>query len=238
MEYDNNLEIQLQAFELVDKAGVDPREFLPVTPHDIAGMQKEVAAVALSMTDPFLSQLLSRLCQEEELFRRYCAAPAAKMVHQAYIGGLLEHSLQTAKIVQAIADLYPAVHKDLAVTGALLHDLGKIGEYDYDYAIELTDEGRLLGHIVMGLELLDGLIRQVPDFPGALRTALRHIIASHHGRYEWQSPRRPKTIEACLVHYADALEADLWKFGSLIAKHRGEGWSPWERSLERCVYVG
>ncbi len=99
-------------------------------------------------------------------------------------------------------------------------------EYKYDYSIEVTDEGRLLGHIVLGLELLDGLTKQVPDFPDDLRTALRHIITSRHGRCEWQSPRRPKTIEACLVHYADAVEADMWKFSSLIEKHRGEGWSP------------
>ncbi len=137
-----------------------------------------------------------------------------------------------------MAELYPGVNRELAVAGALLHDIGKIEEYDVSHYIAISDEGRLLGHIMLGLGILDRLAGKVPDFPADLRLALRHIIVSHHGRYEWQSPKRPKTVEACLVHYADALEADMWKFCDLREKHSGEQWSPWDRSLERYVYVG
>jgi len=237
VEFADSLEIHIQSYVPVDKGAVDPRDFLPVTPLDIREMQREICNTALELENRHLKNLLSRFVQDEDLFHRFCECPAAKTMHQAYVGGLLEHSLRTAKIVEKIAELYPAVNRELAVTGALLHDIGKIGEYDFDYSVEITDEGRLLGHIVLGLQILDSLIGRIPDFPDELRLALYHIVTSHHGRYEWQSPKRPKTIEACLVHYADAMEADLWKFSSLKDKHEGESWSPWERSLERFVYL-
>jgi len=189
------------------------------------------------MTNPYLRQLLETFIQDEVLFEKYSTFPAAKAIHQAYIGGLLEHSLKTAKIAGCIADLYPAVNKELAITGALLHDIGKTEEYEVEYSVEVADKGRLLGHIVLGLEILNSLIEHIAGFPEDLRLALQHIIVSHHGTYEWQSPKRPKTIEACLVHYADAVEADMWKFSDLKEKYRGSRWSPWDKSLERSIFV-
>ncbi len=237
VEFAEAPEIHLKDYELIDSTAVDPRDFLPVTPFDTVEMQREFCQIALKLQNRHLKSLLSLFAQDDNLFHRFSQCPAAKMIHQAYVGGLLEHSLKTAKIVEQVAAFYPAVNRELAVTGALLHDIGKLDEYDFDYSIEVTDEGRLLGHIVLGLKILDGLIDRIPDFPDEFRLALHHIITSHHGRYEWQSPKRPKTIEACLVHYADAMEADLWKFSSLREKYEGENWSPWERSLERCVYL-
>lgn len=136
-----------------------------------------------------------------------------------------------------VAELYPLADKDLVVSGALLHDIGKLVEYSYDLTIDFTDEGRLLGHIVLGLDLLDSLVAGVEEFPKKLHLALRHIIISHHGKYEWQSPKKPKIIEACLIHYADAIEADMWKFSMLKEKHGNQGWSPYQRSLERYIYL-
>ena len=236
-QYAGSLEIHLQEFEELERSVIDPSDFLPSSPYDPEIMKREAVKLALSLENPYLKQLLCNFIQNEQLFAQFTTAPAAKMHHQAYLGGLLEHSLKTAQIVDSIAVLYPAVNKDLAITGALLHDIGKIKEYDFDYAIEITDEGRLLGHIVLGLKLLDSLIEQISGFPKELQLALHHILLSHHGRYEWQSPRRPKTIEACLIHNADVLEADLWKFSQLKKSHQGERWSPWDKSLERFVYL-
>lgn len=237
VEFADSLEIHIQAYKLIDKAAVEPGDFLPVTPIDLSEMQKELCKIVLGIKDQYLNKLLNLLAQDGELFRKFCNCPAAKVIHQAYIGGLLEHSLKTAKIVEVISVFYPAVNKDLAVTGALLHDIGKLNEYEFDYSIEVTDEGRLLGHIVLGLKVIDDMIAQIPNFPPELKLSLHHIITSHHGKYEWQSPKRPKTIEAMLIHYADALEADMWKFSDLIEKNSGRSWSPWERSLERYVFV-
>lgn len=237
VEFAESAEIHIHSYELIDKAKVDPRDFLPVTPLNVSEMQQELCQIALEVNNQHLKKLLCQFIQDEDLFHKFCSCPAAKVIHQAYVGGLLEHCLKTAKIVGAVAAFYPAVNRDLAITGALLHDVGKIGEYDFDYSIEITDEGRLLGHIVLGLKILDNLINSIPDFPKELRLALHHIITSHHGKYEWQSPKRPKTIEALLIHYADALEADMWKFSDLMQKYRTDRWSPWERSLERYVFV-
>ncbi|ADG82855.1 3'-5' exoribonuclease YhaM family protein [Thermincola potens] len=237
VEFAGTPEIQISSWELIDKAAVDSADFIPLTPLDVGNMQKDVAGMASSMTNPYLRQLLEELINDKELFHQYSTVPAAKAIHQAYIGGLLEHSLKTAKIASYIANLYPAVNKELAITGALLHDIGKIEEYEVEYSIEVADKGRLLGHIVLGLEIINSLIERVPGFPEDLRLALQHIIVSHHGTYEWQSPKRPKTIEACLVHYADAVEADMWKFSDLKEKYQGSRWSPWDKSLERYVFL-
>ncbi len=236
-QYAGSIEIHLQEFEELERSEINPRDFLPSSPYDLEKMIREAVELALSLENTYLKQLLCTFIQNENLFTQFTSAPAAKMHHQAYLGGLLEHSLKTAQIVSTIAAFYPAVNKDLAIAGALLHDIGKIQEYSFDYAIEITDEGRLLGHIVLGLKLVDSLIEKISGFPKELQLALHHILLSHHGRYEWQSPRRPKTIEACLIHNADLIEADLWKFSELKKNYQGESWSPWDKSLERYVYL-
>ena len=237
VEFANVLEIHIDSWIFVSQAEIDPADFLPLTPYDIKEMQNEVINIASGISNQYLKALLNELIDDKGLFARYSNAPAAKAIHQAYIGGLLEHSLKTAKITGLISDLYPAVNKELAITGALLHDIGKIKEYEVEYSIEVSDEGRLLGHIIMGLDILNALINKVPGFPDELRVALQHIITSHHGRYEWQSPKKPKTLESLLIHYSDAIEADLWKFTDLKEKYKGSRWSPWDRSLERYVFV-
>ena len=143
-----------------------------------------------------------------------------------------------AEIAGRIGELYPDSDRDLLLTGALLHDLGKIEEYGFEPGVTYTTNGRLLGHIVIGVEILSRAIARIPDFPAELRLKLLHIITSHHGRYEWQSPRRPKCLEAVIVHYADALEADLWQFRRAKAENPGETWSPYLKPLERYVYLG
>jgi 3'-5' exoribonuclease len=237
VEYAGHLEVHIEKLTLVDESKIDITDLIPASPFPIKQMIESFSKTVLKLKNQHLQALMVRFMQDERLFDAYCHAPAAKVIHQAYTGGLMEHCLQTARIAGMIADLYPQADRDVAVAGALLHDVGKIAEYRYGRTIDVTDEGRLLGHIVIGLEILDYLASGVRDFPGKMLLALKHIIISHHGRYEWQSPKRPKTIEACLVHYADAVEADMWKFSVLKEKYGNHGWSPYERSLERYVYL-
>lgn len=181
--------------------------------------------------------MLRRILEHPEWGKAYRKAPAAIKIHQAYLRGLWEHSLAVAEIAQGIALSYPEINRDLLVAGALLHDIGKIYEYGYERGNTYTTDGRLLGHIVLGIEMLVWAIDGIPGFPGDLRTRLLHIITSHHGRYEWQSPKRPKCMEAVIVHYADALEADLWQFRKAKTENPEEEWSPYIKSLERNVFL-
>jgi 3'-5' exoribonuclease len=186
---------------------------------------------------PQLRELLDGILDHAELGAAFRQAPAAMRVHQPYLRGLWEHSVLVAEISCNIAALFPALDQDVLIAGALFHDLGKIYEYAYERSIAITTEGRLLGHIVMGVDLLSSQIAAIDDFPKELRVKLLHIIISHHGRYEWQSPRRPKSMEAVVVHYADAMEADLWQFSNAAAGNSGEEWSPYIKSLERYILL-
>lgn len=158
-------------------------------------------------------------------------------IHQPYLRGLWEHSVRVAEIVDGIAGHYPAINRDLVLTGALLHDIGKTLEYTYDRGIKVTTEGRLLGHIILGIELLTEQIAKIPDFPRELRSKLVHIITSHHGKYEWQSPKRPKLMEALVIHYADVMDADLFQFEQAKENYPDDEWSPYMPSMERCIYL-
>ena len=142
-----------------------------------------------------------------------------------------------AELAQSMSANYPEVNSDLLLVGALLHDIGKILEYNFERAISYTTDGRLLGHIIIGVDLISREMAEIPDFPRDIRTKLLHIITSHHGRYEWQSPRRPKCMEAVIIHYADALEADLWQFRRAKQENPNEEWSPYVRSMERYLYL-
>jgi 3'-5' exoribonuclease len=184
-----------------------------------------------------VKDFLLRILEHPEIGLSFRNAPAAKKIHQAYLRGLFEHSVSVAEIAESISRLYPEVNRDLVITGALLHDIGKISEYDYDRGISYTTNGRLLGHIMMGVDILSQEIARMGGFPNDLRTKLLHIITSHHGRYEWQSPKRPKIMEAVIVHYADALEADLWQFRKACEENPRDSWSPYISSLERYIYL-
>ena len=142
-----------------------------------------------------------------------------------------------AELADGIAGHYPEMDRDLVMTGALLHDVGKIAEYSYERGIKFTTEGRLLGHIVLGIELITEEIANIPDFSRQLRSKLLHIITSHHGRYEWQSPKRPKLMEAFVIHYADLMDAEFFQFQHAKENHPDDEWSPYIPSMERSIYL-
>ncbi|NMB10607.1 MAG: HD domain-containing protein [Tissierellia bacterium] len=147
------------------------------------------------------------MANDHKLMHSMAASPAARRNHHAFRGGLWEHSLDVVKAAEGIAAVYPQVDRDLLVTGALLHDIGKVEEYQVNGGIDFTDAGRLLGHIVMGVGIVDSFIARLAGFPEGLRLKLLHMIVSHHGRYEWQSPKKPKFLEADILHQLDMIDS-------------------------------
>lgn len=205
--------------------------FLPRSPRDPAAMERELRALVASVRDAALRALLRRLLDPGvatgRAFRR---APAAKQNHHAYLGGLLEHTLSVATVCDALAKHYgPAIDRDLLVTAALLHDIGKIREIEPGAGFPYSDEGKLLGHILLGLDMVADAASAVPLAKERL-LLVQHLIASHQGRYEWQSPREPRILEGLLLHYADDLDAKMNQVQSLLAT-TDTGWTSWSRSL-------
>lgn len=210
------------------------------TSRDIAEMKRAVQSLVKSVSSPYLRQLLSVFFRDPEISEQFAAAPAAKGMHQAYLGGLLEHTLNVWELAKTAAALRPhSVDMDLLLAGVLLHDIGKLKEYSYRGIIELTDEGKLLGHIMIGAHWVQGAIEKIPGFPRQLANRLLHMIISHHGRLEYGSPKRPKTVEACILHHADMMDAQVAHFVELAESVTDKsGWSRYDRALERAVYVG
>lgn len=236
-EYRGNLELSIESLQPLSPEEIQWEALLPSSPFTEEQLEERLLRLLGEIEDPELQELLGRVLSHPEWGKAYRLAPAAVKVHQAYLRGLWEHSLGVAELALTLTGNYPEADRELVLAGALLHDLGKIQEYAYDKGIQYTTDGRLLGHIIMGVEMLSREMAQISTFSSERRLKLLHILTSHHGRYEWQSPRRPKCIEAVIVHYADALEAELWQFKQAREHHPEEEWSPYVKSIERYLYL-
>jgi 3'-5' exoribonuclease len=206
---------------------------------DVDQMEQDLRGLIATVRNPHLRRLLDDLFGERsELWKRFCAAPAAKFYHQAYVHGLLEHTLLVAQSVSAISASFPGINRDLAVAGALIHDIGKIEAYGLDpVAIELSDDGRLHGEIPLGYYLVRRKIEQIDGFPWELARSLLHIQLSHHGTHENGSPVLPATREATIVHAVDNLGGKLGTFDRLQkGLADGESWSAFDRALAGAAY--
>lgn len=236
-EYRGTLDLTIEKIRLIRKEEVNLADLLPSSPVTAEDLENRLKFLLDKITHPVLKALLEQFLSHPVWGPAYRQAPAAMKIHQAYLRGLWEHSVRVAEITVGIAGNYPKMDSDLAITGALLHDVGKIGEYSYARGIKVTTEGRLLGHIVLGIQLLNEEIVKIPNFPRELRSKLLHIITSHHGKYEWQSPKKPKLMEALVIHYADAMDAELFHFEQAKENHPEDEWSPYIPSMERCLYL-
>ncbi len=204
-------------------------------------LEADLRSLLETVQDPRLGELLDRFFGEDSaIWERFRDAPAAKVYHQAYRHGLLEHTLSVAQAVSAAAAFFPGIDRDVAVTGALLHDIGKTEAYNDDpLAIDLTDVGRLQGEIPLGYYLVRRQIEEIPDFDPGLAQAVLHIILSHHGSLEHGSPVVPATREAVLVHMIDNLGGRLGSFDRLERElPAGESWSRFDRALSGSAYFG
>lgn len=234
--------MQLVAKEIsrLDEDNIDLADFVPVSPVPLAEMKVELAQVIGSLSNPFLKALMESFQADPAFMAGYCKAPAAKGMHHVYLGGLLEHSLSVVRLVDAIVPLYADLNRDLLVVGALLHDLGKVVELSYERAFEYTDEGRLIGHISIGVEMLTERIATIPGFPRELSLLLKHMLLSHHGQYEYGSPKRPKTVEATILHYLDDMDSKINGIRSHIAKETAKDsrWTSHHRLYNLYFFIG
>jgi 3'-5' exoribonuclease len=236
VEYNGSRQLRIDS--IVKHSGeIDASRFIPVA----AGLEEaraELGGLIDSLSNGYLKELLLLLFSDKNFIDAFCLAPAAKIHHHAQLGGLLLHSINVAVAADKLAPIYRQADRNLLVAGALLHDLGKVREYQYQGAIEATDEGRLLGHIISGTMLLDRYILRISGFPESLRLKLLHILVSHHGRYEWQSPKRPKFLEAAILHQLDLLDALADMFSRAVSgrEDKDSAWAGWVKGLDRYVY--
>ncbi len=237
-EYNGRMQIQVTSMDCCRDGRVDPRKFIPPGNIEEQAAREKLFSLIDSLENKYLKDLLSIVFKDDDFTGVFITAPAAKRNHHATIGGLLEHSLGVACAAGRIAPAYPEMDRDLLVTGALLHDIGKVEEYSCRTGIDFTDEGRLLGHIVLGVQMLDRYISQLTDFPMELKLKLTHMIVSHHGQYEWQSPKRPKFLEAAVLHHLDMIDAAANMFGAAVGsrEYEDDSWTGWVKGLDRYVF--
>jgi len=208
-EYQGALQIRVSSIRLaLEKDKVKPQDFLPVSKRNPDEMKKEFNQKLKSISEKHLKKLLPNIFNEDR-FGKFCLVPAGKSWHHGYIHGLLEHTLEIIKICELMCEFHPELNRDLLISGAMLHDLGKIEELSYDSAFEYTDKGKLIGHIVIASNLVRDEIKKLPDFPVELENNLIHLILSHQGKLEHASPVVPKTAEAITLYHADELSAKV-----------------------------
>ncbi len=233
--------IKLSGLRAAEEGEYDPAELAPQSEVSLELLERDLRALLATIQEPQLLQLLDRFfAPGSEAWARFSEAPAAKVYHQAYRHGLLEHTLSVAQAVSAAANFFPGIDRDVAVTGALLHDIGKTEAYNSDpLAIDLTDLGRLQGEIPLGYYLVRREIEEIPGFDPELAQCVLHIILSHHGQLEHGSPVVPATREAVLVHMIDNLGGRLGSFDRLERQlPAGEVWSGFDRALSGSAFFG
>ncbi len=237
--YKNTTQLSIIDVRKAEEAEIDLRNYLPASRSDIDGMFKDLLDFVAEMQDPNLKSLLEAFLTDETIADGLKRAPAAKGFHHVYIGGLLEHTLSVVRLLDQAAAHYRLANRDLLIAGGILHDIGKIRELSAGPLIEYTDRGRLIGHIVIGVEMLDAKIAGLEKFPSRLAMELRHIILSHHGILEYGSPKRPKTVEALIIHYIDDMDAKVNAFQGFIENADDDSnWTPFHRLFERFIYKG
>lgn len=238
-EYRGVLQLVIKNMEASAVDMVDPSDFLPATRLDVNSMFKRLLKITASMKTIYIKNLIEAFWNDEEFVQKFKSAPAAKKMHHAYIGGLLEHTLSMASLADKIAGHYSGVDRDLLVAGAILHDIGKTREFEYEISIDYSDEGRLINHIVIGIEMIDEKLSEIEGFPEEKKLLLKHMIVSHHGAREFGSPEPPKTIEAVILNYIDEIDSKVKGIREFMANEDpNETWTSFHRLLERHFYKG
>jgi len=235
-------ELQLNIIAISRHAEVPVRlpDFLPSSPHDPVQSFSALIDMIAMIQDVHLARLLTAIFDDQQIAAAFRAAPAARSIHHDYLGGLLDHTVMVTRLALDISKYYPHVDRDMLIAGAVLHDIGKIYELSYENNFEYTDSGRLLGHIMLGVEIIDQKLQLIPDFPDDRAAVLKHLIVSHHGQYEFGSPKRPKMLEALLLSYLDDLDAKMYGLAHFIKKERRKDtrWTGFYRLFERYIYTG
>jgi len=239
------LQIILSHFDVIDPSQIEPEDFLPQSSQSVDKLMARLREVLFGMSNPHLRALVECFLIDDEFVRKFTTAPAGIKNHHAYQGGLLEHVVNLLNVAARVTEFYPELDRDLLLSGIFLHDVGKIDELSYDRAFGYTDSGQLVGHLVMGVEIVGQKARRCTEllgepFPEELLLRLKHMIVSHHGSYEFGSPKLPMTLEAIALHYLDNLDAKLHTFSREMRDDpsRESSWTPFQQSLGRRLFKG
>ncbi|HYH01726.1 MAG TPA: HD domain-containing protein [Bacillota bacterium] len=241
LEWDSK---NINVCHIVSEQDIDYGAFLPHAPGELAVYWDRLFKAIESITDPSLKKVLQFFFEDKAFVAHFLRVPGALKRHHAYIGGLVEHTVGVVNLCEAAAGYYPNVNRELLLTGAILHDIGKTRTYRIAKGFDGTNEGKLIGHLILGVEMVEQSIATMlgpeidPDYRESLRNNLIHLLVSHHGILEWGSPVEPLTLEACILHHADNMDADTTKFLTII---KGQDctteWAPYDNGLGRSIYL-
>lgn len=232
------LQVNVKRVRKCQEEEYNPADYLPVSSKNIELMYTELMEYISSIKNKYLNTLLEELLvKDEKMATAFKKSSAAKSVHHGFVGGLLEHTLSVVKLCDYYCTAYPVLNRDLLLTAAICHDIGKTKELSLFPANDYTDEGQFLGHIIIGTEMVGEKIRQIPDFPANLASQLKHCILAHHGEYEYGSPKKPAIIEAVALNFADNTDAKIQTFTELLQGTKETGWLGFNRLFESNLKV-
>ena len=235
--FNGALQINVKRARKCHEGEYDPSLYLPVSSKDIDVMYKELLGIIGTIGNPYLKKLLEEFfIQDEAFITAFRKSSAAKTVHHSFIGGLLEHTLSVTKLCNFYCTAYPALNRDLLLTAAICHDIGKTKELSLYPVNDYTDEGQFLGHIVMGTEMVGEKIRGIEGFPVILKQELQHCILAHHGELEYGSPKKPAIIEAVALNLADNTDAKMETFTEILGNITTPGWQGFNKFFESNIF--
>jgi 3'-5' exoribonuclease len=238
--YRDELQLSIVNMAPVPAEAIRPGDYLPVSPIAPESLWKDLTDLMLQVERRPLRELLRRIFSDPEIADRFKKAPAAKSMHHAYLGGLLEHTVAVARLADRICGLYGELDRDLLLAGALLHDIGKIREFTYDLVIDYSPVGRLVGHMVLGAEILEDKLQGIRGFPEEDALLLKHLILSHHGQTEFGAVQPPMTREAVALHFADDLDAKMNNLTRILEESEGTDglWTAYQPLHNRFFFKG
>ena len=234
--YQGKIQIRVQDVIRVEESKVAAEDFLPRSANDPDVMLAELQAILRAIKNPHLLALAEACFADDDMMRLLKQAPGAKTIHHPYLSGLLEHTLSLLKLILQVVENYRGVDVDMLLIGGFLHDISKIYEFTFDRALDYTDAGQLLGHLVMEVELVTKKIDTIPEFPVDLALLVKHMLVSHHGAYEFGSPKLPQTLEAVILHSLDDLDGKIQAIQNMPEKEPGSKWTAFHRAYGRSFY--
>jgi 3'-5' exoribonuclease len=239
VSFQGQLQLNVNQIERIGEEGIELSDFFPKTERNIDDMLKSLMEISQQVKNPHLHRLLHLFWEDNRFLERFKIAPASKWIHHNYLGGLLEHTLSLAELVLKNCSHYRGLSLDLLLAGSILHDMGKIDELSYRRSLDYSDEGRLLGHIILGIEMIEDKTRQIPDFPKSLATLVKHLVLSHHGQDIWGSPKKPMTLEAVMLHFLDDMDAKINGIQQFLKVQLPDGskWSSYHRTFDQAFYI-
>jgi 3'-5' exoribonuclease len=241
-KFQNRNQVVIHGIETLNPSSIQISDFLPTTKNNIDEMFDDLLKISQEIRDPFIRDLILNTLKDQEIQPLIKKCPAAKSVHHAYIGGLLEHTLSICNVMKLISQNYKELNLDLLIFGAIFHDIGKIWELSFDTHIGYTDVGRLVGHISLGSELVERKAKEIPNFPVELKHVCKHLVLTHHGKLEYGSPKRPKFLEAMVVGMIDELDSRINSMATYMTSQMSESnpdqkWSSYNTMYDRYFYL-